>query len=396
MKKIFYSILIGMLALSFGCEEPDEVEYTVADGFAAQQSPFTVLDKEATVYFNTANPEVSELTIKHLYTIHLRWDAETETYINDTTDIGLEGFDPVSISGKKGSMTITRNDVNIEDDAIVGSWVEFASKADIEGNPKRTFSVSVQSAFSLLKGPYIWTTNDDGELIDPDVKVYHNDDVQYIKYNIVRNAESVDLILEEKIGENGAWSERTDVDLNTDANDDGEIIDSIEVVGTDYTYGDTVYYRFTATSSFKSERSVVEVPINKLAFDETGTFTLDSVSGKAYDLVNNKMIMDTAAARYDSADVAVNFTGTELELTSSDSTQFFRTTNIDYENIEEVIEEYDTNNPVNTVSALSDGDLILYKTYRNNEENYGSLIVDKAWINSTQDDYEVTLTYYNN
>jgi len=406
MKKIFYSILIGMLALSFGCEEPDEVEYTVADGFAAQNSPLTVLDDQATVSFSTANPDVSELTIEHLYTIHLRWDAEAGAVYYDTTDTGIEGFDPVSISDGSGSMTITRSDVGLEDNAMTGSWVEFASKANIEGNPMRTFSVGVSSAFDMVKGPYIWTTDKKGNPISPDVKVYHNDDVQYIKYNLVRNAETVsDMTLEEKIGANGTYSEVTSVDLNTDANDKGVIIDSIEVVGTETVGGvqvsddDTVYYKFTATSSFNTESSVVEIPINELLFGETGTFTLDSVSGKAYDLVNNKMIMDTASARYDSADVAVNLDGAVLDITSSDSTEFYRTTNLvkgDMDNTEEVIAEYDSNTPVNTVNDVKDGDLILYKTYRNNTENYGSLIVEKAWINSSQDDYELTFTYYNN
>lgn len=401
MKKLLYSILVGMLAFTLGCEEPDEVKYTVADGFAAQQGVFTVLDEEGTVYFNAANPDVSQLTIEHLRTVNVVYSASEGEVILDTVDSQGE-FATVNISDGAGSMTITRDDVQFDDAAFATSWVEFSSTANIEGNPVNSFSVTLQDPMQSLMGPYIWTTNEDGDPVTEDVTVYHNDDVQYIKYNIVRNGASLtSMTLEEKIGANGDYSEVTDVDLNTDANDDGAIIDSIEVVGTDYSYGDTVYYKFIPESNFSlpsylpSQNYEVSVPINKLAFGETGSFTLDSVPNKAWDLVNNKMIVDTA--NYDSADVAVDFTGTQLGIVSSDRTEFVATSaDIDYTNIEEVIDEFESNTPQSSITGLEVDDLILYKIQRNSEEHYGTLIVDEAWINSSNDNYLLTLTYHNN
>jgi hypothetical protein len=389
MKKILYSILIATLALTFGCEEPDEVKYTVADGFGARQSPFTVLDQEVTVNFSTANPDVSQLTIEHVQTINV----STE----DTVEAQGE-LNTVSISDGSGSITFTRSDLKINDNAGPGSIVLFQSTADIKGNPVNSFSVAISEPMSLM-GPYIWSTDEDGNDITKDVSVYHNDDIQYIKYNLVRNGSSISgMTLEEKIGVNGTYSEVTGTDFNLEANDAGAIIDSIEVVGTDYTYGDTVYYRFTASSNFSSYSSEISVPINKLTFGESGTFKLDSTSNKAWDMVNNKMILDTA--NYDSADVALTYTAPDMGLTSSDSTSFIDATgNIADPANKEVVVEYYKNNSgseTNDVSALEVGDIILTKTQRYGEEHYGILIVEEAWVNTTQDNYYLTLSYKNN
>jgi len=374
MKKILYSILIGMLALSFGCEEPDEVKYDVADGTSIMPGTFTVLDQEVTVNFSVANPDVTELTLNHVQTIN----ASTEDTVAAQGEVAT-----VSISDGAGSVTFNRSDIGLTDNAGAGSSVSLQSVANIEGNPARSFSISIAEPMSLM-GP--------GSIL-------HNANSNYIKYNVVRNGNSISgMTLETKVGASGTYSEMTGMDFNTDANDDGAIIDSAEIVGSDYSVGDTVYYKFTASSSFNSFSSEATVVIEKLAFGETGSFTLDTNQTKAWDLVDNEMLMDPAT---DSSDVTLTFdSGTvDFGIESSARTEFVTTTaDIDYNDMEVVMEEYENNSgsAQSSVTGLQEGDKILYKITHDGDDYYGSLEVDNTYYEATEGYYELTLSYINN
>jgi hypothetical protein len=399
MKKILYITFIAVLALTFGCEEPDEVQYTVGPGFHASPGTFTILDNNVTLTLTAENPDVTEMTLQHAGTVNTDGNLITEPQ----GEIGT-----VSISEGSGSIELSRSDLGLlqnSSDSLLDHSAILEVTSNIEGNPTNEISISMSDPLAELMGPYVWTTDDDGNPVTEETTVYHNDDEQYIKYQYVRNGGSVDgVTVEEKVNSGGSFSE-LNVSLNTSANEDGVIVDSVSVVGTDYSVGDTVWHRFTVTRGSYSTSHKTQFVVNKLSFGNTGSFKLDTTTALAYNLVDNKIVLDTIDTALDSADISLWYNGTSSigfqSPNSNNHAQFVESTQEVWENNnkEEVMAAFNNGSPTSQVTNVQKDEVYIYRTYRNfgeasEEEYYGILKIDEAILTPSLDNY-LQISYKN-
>jgi hypothetical protein len=194
--------------------------------------------------------------------------------------------------------------------------------------------------------------------------------------------------------------------LNTAANDDGMIIDSVEFSGNDYAVGDTVYHKLTATRGSYSISHVNHFVVQKLSYDQTGSFKLDTTTGHAFNLVENMAVMDTMATALDSADITLyyndNTTNIGFQSPNTSNQAMFVESSMEMwnkNNREQTEAAYDPNAATQQVTNVEAGDVFIYKTYRNygtddEVEYYGMLKVDEAVITPSGDNY-LTLSYMN-
>ena len=382
MKKIFFIIAIAVVAFA-SCEK--EEDYTFNDnlvpGFGSQQTLFTSLDNEVTVNFTFNNPDVNQLTINHVIT----------TAGDDTLKMNKGKIETVSISNKKGSVTFSRSDLAFGENTNTGTAKLTATATNVEGKPSSNFKVNLEHPLQNLTL---------GET------VYHDDASHYMKVTYKRST-GIDLTVQrmvDKVNDDDADDEYGDpmgVSLNTEPNDDNLIIDSIEVVGNDYSINDTVYYKFTASSGNYDVENVISFPVEKPFYGTTGTFTLDTTEEQAYNLVANKLVVDSTGI--DSADVAINYGGgTTIGFESDHNAMFSSATEEIYENnnVDEVESEYDANAASSSVTNVSKGDVYIYKTTREidgeTEEYYGLLKVAEAVVSSSENYYHIKFSYKNN
>lgn len=385
MKKLLYSLLIGTLAFTFGCEEPDEAQYTVGPGFGSGHSVFTILDNNVTVEFSAANPDVTQMTVVHAGTVNPDGNIITEPKGEIAT---------VEITEGSGTVEFARTDLGIMEssaDSVLGHTAMLEVTSNIEGSPTNHVSISPGDPLSSLSTPSA---------------VYHNDDVKKIKFKYHRNGDAVDnIIVERKIGANGTYS-ALGLSLKTNANDDGVIIDSVEFTGNDYAVGDTVYHKLTATQGSYDISHVTSFVVNKLSYDQTGSFKLDTTTGHAFNLVENMAVMDTMNTALDSADITLyynaNTTNIGFQSPNTSNHAMFVESSMDMwnaNNREDTEMAYGEGSPTQQVTNVEAGDVFIYKTYRNygtdNEtEHYGMLKVDEAVITPSGDNY-LTLSYMN-
>ncbi|MCF8338332.1 MAG: hypothetical protein K9I74_10170 [Bacteroidales bacterium] len=395
-KIILYSIVIAALAFFSGCEEPDEVKYDVGDGFSAQVGTFTVFDNNVDVNFYVANPDVNQVTVKNMGCFSA--NDNPIAHNNQVMDFGtLEVNDGVA------SKTFSRSELGFLDnssDTLIGAYCQLKVTSQIEANPTNYVTITMNDPLEMLEGPYVWGTNDEGEPTKKMVDVYHNDDEQYIKYTMMRNGSSIDnMTVEQKVNADGTWSEMG-LDLNTQADNGGYIIDSLSIVGNDFNVDDTVHYRFTAEVGSYTTMYMHSVVVNQLTFDETGSFTLDQEEGKSFDLVNNQIVYDTLSdASVDSADVTINYTAGNFGLKSDYNAEFVKTSNTELyqENDKEaIIAEYEDGVPSAMITNLTEEDVVIYRTTRDSEEYYGILQIEEAMSNASDTEYHMMITYRNN
>ncbi len=379
MKKLLYSLLIGTLAFTFGCEEPDETQYTVGPGFGSGHSVFTILDDNVTVEFSAANPDVTQMSIVHAGTVNAAGNMITEPKGEIAT---------VEITEGSGSVEFTRSDLGIMEssaDSVLGHTAMLEVTSNIEGSPTNHVSISPGDPLNSLSAPSA---------------VYHNDEVKKIEFAYHRNGEAVDdITVEEKTGVNGTYS-ALGLSLNTTANEDGMIVDDVELTGNDYAVGDTVYHKLTATRGSYSISHVNHFVVNKLSFDQMGSFSLDTTSGRSYDLVDNQIVMDDGSL--DSADVTLYYDNAAQEIgfqspNSNNQAMFVESTMDMWENNnrEQTQAAYGDGQPVNQVSSVEQGDVFIYKTMRDGDEYYGLLKVDEAMLTFPSEDHKLTLSYKN-
>ncbi len=267
MKKIFFSLIIIGLLFSAACNKPAEEEIFLAAGLSSSNDRATELDDHVTFTITVANPAATTVTVTGDY---------------QTT---------VSISGGTGSFSPSPADLGL---TKAGDRASFTFTANSEGNP--TYSASF-----TLGSP--WALTSPGEILEDKT------DDEYLYYKIsTASATVTGVTVETKVGVNGTYTNVSNPDGWDTENDS-----ILAQTGTGYTYGDTIFYRFTATAGSATSVNEMSYPIEQWTFtDESEEFTLDATN-EALDLSSGAYV-DAAA---DTADFVLNVVGGNIGFSAS-------------------------------------------------------------------------------
>ncbi|WP_153640358.1 hypothetical protein [Prolixibacter sp. NT017] len=350
MKKyIILSVGIAFTLFMTACQqdEANKVDFTnLGTEFFISSDGLTSLDNSATVSIENQQKNLSSLSV----TLLSSSDADGNVLSDTQKDLGT-----IDLTDGSGSMTLTNSQLGI-------SGIDYSASLQFSGsyngkNITRYKTITVADPISIEV---------------PDV-THRTDTVFHVKFAVEPVTESVDgVTVETKVGANGTYAAMAGP-FNTS--------DSIEVKGTDYQVGDTLYVKVTGTAGSKTASSVAPVPIAPYSLANVETFTLDTTSNQAYDLMKARLV-DTATAG-DSADV--QFTAAypilggpvEVGFNALNNAQLVKASDEDYKNADmAAIEATDFSGAVTSVPNASAGDVYIFRTKRGTGDYmYGILMV---------------------
>ncbi len=333
--------------------------YNLGSEFLVSSPGYTSLDSQAVIDIDNVSHNLKTVKITNLGGTLANNSAFTSSYTGSIS-IGNDG---------KGSITLTEADLGLDG---IGASANFQFDATIDGKPfSRYFTLNEEDPISVT----------------PPDKVVHRDTNYYFHFKIEPVSATVSsVVVQTKVSEQGTY---TDVSGSFNAKD------SIPINGIDYQVGDTVYVNVIGTAGSKTANTETSLVIKPNSYTNMASFTLDSTSMRAYDLVG-----DSAVTVSDStADIklaSTSFTGGfVLGFSSPNSTLFVKGVASDYKNADEVaIAATDFSSAVTSVAVVSVGDIYIYKTMRGTTAHYGVMKITKVEKpQGVLDDSYITIEY---
>ncbi|OQX72830.1 MAG: hypothetical protein B6D61_13210 [Bacteroidetes bacterium 4484_249] len=357
----FYLILVTLIFFMVSCQKDQEIETTeLGTEFFISNDGYTSLDTEVTFSIENQQKNLSKIAMEVLGIT----DAD-----DNSVDPPVTNFE-ITLANGEGTINITSAQLGMTE---AGWSADYSFKSSYNGKSIERFgSLSVKNPMSLTS-PYIWTANDDGDIVETAVTVYQNDDVQYIKYDVSPKRATVEAITIETKVNSGDYTEV--------AGSFDPAFDSLAVVGSNYNANDTVYYRFTATSgSGTHEQSgVLDFIVNTVEFANTGGATLDTTSTQGFDLVGNQIV----PAGTDTTDLKiVTVLLTSVGFVSNNGTLFVASDEAMYNANDVVLTKaaFDAGTQESGFASVEPGDFFIYKTMRGTEEHYGIIKITAAYL----------------
>ncbi|GET29990.1 hypothetical protein [Prolixibacter sp. SD074] len=339
MKKyIIFSVGIVLSLFMASCQDynaGNKVDfYDLGTEFFISSDGLTSLDNSATVSIDNQQKNLSSLSVILLSSS----DADGNVLSDTQKDLGT-----IDLTDGSGSMTLTDSQLGISD-------INYSASLQFSGsyngkNITRYKTITVADPISIEV---------------PDVN-HRIDTVFHVKFSVEPVTETLSSVtVETKVGVAGTYVAEAGPFNATD---------SIEIKGTDHQVGDTVFVKVTGTAGTKSATSVAIVPIAPYSFSNVETFTLDTTSNQAYDLIEARYVNTTTAG--DSADV--QFTAAypvlggpvEVGFNALNNAQLVKGTADDYSNTDIVtIEATDFSGATTSVPNAAAGDVYIFRTMR--------------------------------
>lgn len=281
-------------------------------------------------------------------------------------------FESISIQDADGTELTT---ATIGDGTATFSTSELGDFAFGDDNDEETGSFDFRIVSTLSNGEVL---NDPASIdVEHAIDLDEVDEITYLDptsdedetvlgYNIFTHSASIDdLMLEWKKNAAGTYAEETDITLNPEG---GEI----DLADLDYEAyglqpGDTLYYRFTATSGTlqdQVETSVVVVPQN-FGSSESATISNDPTASQ---------FSFTSGENYAEAseEGEIEFTDPAgFEVVNDAVISFVKVTEDDFfsnADLMDAREAFENGTPTTSVSNVESGDVFVYKTTRQVEE----------------------------
>jgi len=323
-------LMIAMLALIFsvGCEDEDLYPYTGAAGVEISSDGMTELDSQVTFDITATNAKCTELTVT----------------------MGTTALGTVTLTSGAGTYTVTAADLGI---SAIDDDAELTFTANTEKNPIYTYTVTVEDPASFDV---------------PDL--YLNDIEDYVYFDVEPVAATVSAVsVETKVGKNGTYAAVAGTFTASD---------SILVVGSDYSVGDTVYFKVKSEAGTLTSESVITMPVKLYTYTDKATFKLDTTANRAIDLIEMAEIEDLTTAG-DTADIEFAYNnisgGYTLGFVSNNNAEFVAATLEDYR-IADVLatEAIDFTGAVNTFVDVAVDDVYVFRTNRSGGDySYGMI-----------------------
>jgi hypothetical protein len=346
MKKIRYIFVLSLIFFIVSCEKDNDFEtYDLGSEFFISNNGLTSLDTD--VIFSIEN-QSKNLTEVIMYK-------------------GSDELGTIAITDGVGSITLSSSNLGLTE---AGSSASFRFDAVFDGKPfSRSNSLTVGDPMHLTS-PYIWSENEDGDMERTSVTVYQNDDVQYIMYEVSPKRATVgSMMVETKVGVDGVYTEVTGSFMPE--------MDSLPVVGANYSINDTVYYQFTAKSGDRQQVDELNFVVNKYEFANIGGANL--VPNEAFDLVYNDVVLaGTAEADLEVVHVVLQSIGFQ----SNNGALYVAVDESVYANndIVEAKALFDAGSQQSGFAGVEVGDVFVYKTMRDGTAHYGIIKIKAAYL----------------
>ena len=338
MKKyIILSVVVAFALFMTACqeEEANKVDfYNLGTEFFTSTDGLTSLDNSATVTIDNQQKNLSSLSV----TLLNNSDQDGNVLSDTQKDLGT-----IDLTDGSGSITLTTAQLGI-------SKIDYSASLQFSGsyngkNITRYQTITVADPISIEV---------------PDV-THRTDTVFHVVFSVEPVTETVDNVtVETKVGTTGTYMAMAGP-FNPS--------DSIEVKGTDYNVGDTLFVKVTGTAGSNTASSVAKVPIAPYSFSNVETFSLDTTSNQAYDLMAARLVNTTTAG--DSADV--QFTAAypilggpvEVGFNALNNAELLPGTADDYKNADiAAIEAMDFSGAMTSVPNAAADDVYIFRTKR--------------------------------
>lgn len=337
--------LIIILALIFfistSCEKAEhEINTTDLGTEFFISGSYTSLDSEATLEIENQQKNLSVLNVTALGGIEA--DGETE-FDPPVADLG-----EITISGGAGSITISDTDLGMTE---IGASASFQFDGSNNGKSiTRFYDLHVDDPISVE---------------DPGV-THRSDTVYTFEWAIEPVSATVETVT--------VQTKTSSLDDYVDLPGPFEALDHIEIVGTDYAVGDTLFVNVIGTVGSKTASLESEVMIGPISLSNVESFKLDSEPGKAWDFVD--MVYVDAGTSGASADI--EFTGSYTDeglivgFVANQNAEFVMGTSADYDAADTLtVVNVDYSNAMTMNDNVSGGEIYFYRTKRGNDYYYG-------------------------
>ncbi|MEE4117371.1 MAG: hypothetical protein V2I37_14465 [Marinilabiliaceae bacterium] len=187
--------------------------------------------------------------------------------------------------------------------------------------------------------------------------VVENDTEHDIAWEIITaNATVDDVSMSLKVGAAGTAVVTTGLDLE----------DDLQIVGSDYSYGDTIYIVGTATAGTLTAVVSDKIVIGKYSFKTTTTIDLTSADVDPYDLDELEFATAGQLGFTNVVGSSIGFTGNGAEFVVSDDATY------DENNVVTIMADFAAGAKVTAVSDAAVGDIFIFKT---TNDTYGMMKV---------------------
>lgn len=349
-KDILKYILVMFLAVSFvACDDYDkDVNYYDSVKLDMSATKFTVLDAELAT--------------------EIDFMSTSKTVTNVSIEVDGTEISSGTATGNKYALTIDRSNFGAEGDTLGGSFRAYVY-ATVDGKVKELYTTFKMVSASSIRVPFV--ENAKGEEIDEPIYEL-SDVVKNFTYEVSpKTSTGYTVMAEYKVGKAGTYTTIWDKAYDEDDLD-------IPFMGSDYSKGDTIFVKVTATAGEYTEMVSADIKISEYKLGGTTAHELN-LEDMAYDLVGDSIIdvaEDAATIKF----VSDMMAGTQGIMTMN-STELVKITDADLmssTNLPELKEAYDAGMAMDEVASVTIGDKFIVMHTRDAKVYYGTLEITNS------------------
>ena len=355
-KDILKYILVMFLAVSItSCDDYDQdINYYDTAKLDLSGTKFTVLDGELAT------------TI----------DFQTTTKIVTAVSVKVDGNEISSgtATGNKYSVTLNRSNFGTTGDTLGGSFRAYVY-ATVDGKMKEMYTTFKMVSASSIRVPFVKKKDKKGKDIEVDEPIFElSEIVKNFTYKVSpKTSTGYTVKAESKVGKAGTYATIWDKAYDKDDLD-------IPFKGSDYSKGDTVFVKLTATAGDYSETVSSSIIISEYLLGAVSSFKV-SVDKPGYDLVGDSVI-DVAEATcnieftHDYNNLKQGFTGlnsTSFVLVDKDDKILMAETNLPV-----LKDAFDAGTAETVIDNVKVGEKYILKYTKGAKVYYGMIVVTET------------------
>lgn len=333
MKNYKLYMILSLIFFIVSCEKENKIEFTELGTEFFISGDYTSLDGIVTFTIENQQKNLSQVVVTALG--GLEDDEETE-FEAPKPDLGT-----ISITAGEGSLTVTDAELGM---TIIDWTADFQFDASYDGKAiTRFYNLAVADPISVE---------------DPGV-THRNDTTYHFTFAIEPASASVDnVVVQSKVGALGTY-----IDFPGPFNAE----DSIPIIGTDYSIGDTLFVNVIGSSGTKTAETETELVIGALSVSNSEMFELDATPDQAFDFIAADYVVTSTAG--ESADI--EFTGSYgnngliVGFVSNQNAQFVPGTSSDYDAADSLtLINMDFTGAITFDNNVSEGNVYYFRTKR--------------------------------
>ncbi len=368
-KDILKYILVMFLAVSItSCDDYDQdINYYDTAKLDLSGTKFTVLDGELAT------------TI----------DFQTTTKIVTAVSVKVDGNEISSgtATGNKYSFTLNRSNFGTTGDTLGGSFRAYVY-ATVDGKMKEMYTTFKMVSASSIRVPFVKKKDKKGKDIEVDEPIFElSEIVKNFTYKVSpKTSTGYTVKAESKVGKAGTYATIWDKVYDKDDLD-------IPFKGSDYSKGDTIFVKVTATAGAYKEIVSSKIVISEYLLGPTSSHKLN-LEDMGYDLVGDSII-DVADGSATIKFVSDMGAGTQGIMTMN-STELVKITDADLmksANLPVLKAAYEVGTPVNEIASVTIGDKFIVMHTRDAKIYYGTLEITNSVRTTVEDNNLIEFDY---